>query len=72
MKSFLKDVFDTVFSFGGFMCAFLASILVLLLVVGSRDTNMSAQCVDAGMVKVRFDNSNYCVYLSNLNRVTAK
>lgn len=72
MKSFLKDVFDAVFSFGGFMCAFIASILVLVLITGVNGANMSAQCVQAGMVKVQFDGASYCADPSNLTRVTAE
>ena len=72
MKSFLKDVFDVVFSFGGFMCAFMAGVIFLILTLGVSSANMTAQCVQAGMVKVQFDSGSYCVDPSNLTRVTAE
>jgi hypothetical protein len=70
MKSFVKDIFDAVFSFGGFMVMFLTGILVLVVTIGAQSADASARCVEAGMVKVHYDGANYCVSASNLTRVT--
>lgn len=72
MKSFLKDVFDAVFSFGGFMVAFLSAVLVLVVTIGAKNADASAQCIQAGMVKVQYDGASYCVAPATLVRVTVK
>lgn len=72
MKSFLKDVFDAVFSFYGFMFMFFGGIIFLVLTLGVKDAVISAKCVQAGMVQISYDGNRYCVAPANLNKVTAE
>lgn len=72
----VKEIFDAVFSVGGFMTA--AGVLVILLVTAAiKQDNAEKElavattkaCYDSGMIKVDTDAGFYCVVPSNLVKV---
>ena len=72
MKSFLKDVLDAVFSFYGFIFMFFGAIIFLILTLGIKSSEISAKCVQAGMVQISYDGNQYCVSPSSLTQVTVQ
>ena len=75
----VKDIFDVVFSFAGFMT--IAGIL-LLLILTTAIKNENAEnalikattkaCYDGGLIKVDTDAGSYCVAPANLVKVQVK
>ena len=72
----VKDIFDAVFSFGGFM--FIAGVLfilgITLMIKGQNadralDAATTKACYDGGLIKVDTDAGSYCVAPSNLVKV---
>ena len=72
----VKDIFDAVFSFGGFM--FIAGVLFILgitLMIKGQNADMALDaattkaCYDGGLIKVDTDAGFYCVAPSNLVKV---
>jgi hypothetical protein len=72
----VKDIFDAVFSFGGFM--FIAGVLfilgITLMIKGENadralDAATTKACYDGGLIKVDTDAGSYCVAPSNLVKV---
>lgn len=72
MKSFVKNVFDTVFNFGTGLIIFCGVMLFLALIIASKDADASAACVKAGMIQISYDGNRYCVAPANLNLVSEK
>ena len=75
----VKDIFDAVFSFGGFMA--IAGILALLILTAAiKNENAETAltkatikaCYDGGLIKVDTDAGSYCVAPANLVRVEVK
>lgn len=75
----VKDIFDAVFSFGGFVAV--ASILVLLIFTSiikqeNAEKALNAAtikaCYDGGLIKVDTDAGAYCVAPANLVKVQVK
>ena len=75
----VKDIFDAVFSFGGFMA--IASILIVFI-FGTLIRQDNAEkalteatikaCYDGGLIKVDTDAGFYCVAPANLVKVQVK
>ena len=75
----VKDIFDAVFSFGGFMA--IAGILALLILTAAiKNENAETAltkatikaCYDGGLIKVDTDAGFYCVAPANLVKVQEK
>ena len=75
----VKDIFDAVFSFGGFMA--IAGILALLILTAAiKNENAETAltkatikaCYDGGLIKVDTDAGFYCVAPANLVKVQVK
>ena len=75
----VKDIFDAVFSFGGFM--FIAGVLfilgITLMIKGENADRALAEattkaCYDNGLIKVDTDAGFYCVAPADLVKVEVK
>ena len=72
----VKEIFESVFSFAGFMTI---AIVLLLLILTAAIKNENAEkalseaitkaCYDTGMIKVDTDAGAYCVVPANLVKV---
>lgn len=72
----VKDIFEAVFSFAGFMTV---AIILLLLILTAAIKNENAEkalaaattkaCYDGGLIKVDTDAGFYCVAPANLVKV---
>lgn len=72
----VKDIFEAVFSFAGFMTV---AIVLLMLILTAAIKNENAEkalaeattkaCYDDGLIKVDTDAGSYCVAPSNLVKV---
>ena len=72
----VKEIFDAVFSFGGFMTV---AIVLLMLILTAAIKNENAEkalaeattkaCYDGGLIKVDTDAGLYCVAPANLVKV---
>lgn len=72
----VKEIFEAVFSFAGFMTV---AIVLLLLILTAAIKNENAEkalaeaitkaCYDTGMIKVDTDAGAYCVVPANLVKV---
>lgn len=72
----VKDIFDAVFSFAGFMTV---AIVLLMLILTAAIKNENAEkalaeattkaCYDGGLIKVDTDAGFYCVAPANLVKV---
>lgn len=74
----VKEIFDAVFSFAGFMTAAIV-LLLLILTVAIKNENAekalaaatTKACYDGGLIKVDTDAGFYCVAPANLVKVKA-
>ena len=79
MKIIVKDIFEAVFSFAGFMTV---AIVLLILILTAAIKNENAEkalaeattkaCYDGGLIKVDTDAGFYCVAPANLVKVKVK
>ncbi len=72
----VKEIFDAVFSFGGFMTVAIVLLLLILTAAIKNDNDKKAlaaattkACYDTGMIKVDTDAGAYCVVPANLVKV---
>ena len=75
----VKDIFEAVFSFAGFMTV---AIVLLMLILTAAIKNENAEkalaeattkaCYDGGLIKVDTDAGFYCVAPANLVKVKVK
>jgi hypothetical protein len=75
----VKDIFEAVFSFVGFM---IVAIVLLMLILTAAIKNENAEkalaeattkaCYDGGLIKVDTDAGFYCVAPANLVKVEVK
>lgn len=75
----VKEIFEAVFSFAGFMTVAIVLLLLILTVAIKNDNDKKALavattklCYDNGLVKVDTDAGFYCVAPANLVKVEAK
>ena len=75
----VKDIFDTVFSFAGFMtiaCVLFAFLLVTLVKQENAEQALAKEtikvCYNGGLIKVETDAGFYCVAPANLVKVEVK
>lgn len=66
MKNIVKDIIDTVFSFGFFMFIGGIAAIYLLIAASNRDQAREAACLKAGLIQVRTDGGRFCVAPTNL------
>lgn len=72
----VKDIFEAVFSFAGFM-TIACVLLILILTAAIKNENaekalaaaITKACYDTGMIKVDTDAGAYCVVPANLVKV---
>lgn len=75
----VKDIFEAVFSFAGFMtvlCILFALLMTTLIKIDNANKALAEAttklCYDNGLVKVDTDAGFYCVAPANLVKVEAK
>ena len=75
----VKDIFDAVFSFTGFMLAICILFSLLMITLIKKDNAQEAlakattkACYDGGLIKVDTDAGLYCVAPTNLVKVQVK
>jgi hypothetical protein len=66
MKDTVKNVFNSVFSFGGFMVVVCSAVFYVALLSVDKSQAETKACFLAGMVKVRTDAGSFCTAPSNL------
>lgn len=66
MKDTVKNVFKSVFSFGGFMIVGCSALFYVALLGVDKSQAETKACFLAGMVKVRTDAGSFCTAPSNL------
>lgn len=66
MKNTVKDIIDTVFSFGFFMFIGGIAAIYMLIAASNQSEARNAACYKAGMVQVRTDGGHFCVAPTNL------
>ena len=66
MKDIVKNVFNSVFSFGGLMIVGCSALFYVALLGLDKSQAEAKACILAGMIKVRTDAGSYCVAPSNL------
>ena len=74
-----KDIFDAVFSFGGFVIVTCILVVFIFVTIINRENAENAlikattkACYDGGLIKVDTDAGAYCVAPENLVRVQVK
>lgn len=75
----VKDIFEAVFSFAGFMTV-VCVLLILILTAAIKNENAekalaeatTKACYDSGLIKVDTDAGFYCVVPANLVKVQVK
>lgn len=72
----VKDIFEAVFSFAGFMTVAMVLLILILTAAIKNDNDKKAlaaattkACYDTGMIKVDTDAGAYCVVPANLVKV---
>ena len=72
----VKDIFDAVFSFAGFMTVFAILVLLIFSALIKQENAETAlnkatikACYDGGLIKVDTDAGSYCVAPANLVKV---
>ena len=75
----VKDIFDVVFSFAGFMTVFAILVLLIFSALIKQENAEKAlaeattkACYDGGLIKVDTDAGFYCVAPANLVKVQVK
>jgi hypothetical protein len=75
----VKDIFDVVFSFAGFMTVFAILVLLIFSALIKQENAKTAltkatikACYDGGLIKVDTDAGFYCVAPANLVKVEVK
>lgn len=75
----VKDIFDAVFSFAGFMTVFAILVLLIFSALIKKENTETAlnkatikACYDGGLIKVDTDAGSYCVAPANLVKVEVK
>lgn len=72
MKNFVKTVFDTVFSFAGFMAFLVGASFFLAAAVISQTRIENKACLEAGLTRVSTEGGVYCVDPVNLVKIERK
>jgi hypothetical protein len=72
----VKDIFEAVFSFSGFMTVAIVLLILILTAAIKNDNDKKAlaeattkACYDGGLIKVDTDAGSYCVAPTNLVKV---
>lgn len=75
----VKDIFEAVFSFAGFMTVAMVLLMLILTAAIKNDNDKKALaeattklCYDNGLIKVDTNAGSYCVAPANLVKVEAK
>jgi hypothetical protein len=75
----VKDIFNAVFSFAGFMTVFAILVLLIFSALIKQENAETAltkatikACYDGGLIKVDTDAGSYCVAPANLVKVEVK
>lgn len=66
MKDTMKNVFNAVFSFGGFMIVAISALFLVLFTALDASSAKTRACYNAGLIKVNTDAGSYCVAPANL------